>query len=188
MGEEGGCWPGPSAASRAPDRKEFLVSLLPFCGNSPNLGAGVPSHPANPQQTKRLPTALIRQAKGRGKGNAVSVLLIVAFLYCRGHVGPSLSACVCRKQPGCVERDSSSFLSSPVPACGSGQRTLGSRCAGFCYSATGYIARLLEFHSRFSGRHRLWVLLWGRPLPQLTAGMGAPSCVLKLREWLCGSD
>lgn len=150
-GEEGGCWPGPSAASRAPGRKEFLASLLPFRANSPNLGAGVPSHPANPWQTESLPTALIRQAKDREKGNAISLLLIAAFLYHRGHVGPSLSACVCRKQTGCAERDSSSFLSSPVPARGSGQLTSGTCCAGFRRSATGCSARLLEFHSCFSG-------------------------------------
>lgn len=113
--------------------------------------ACVPSHPANLRQTESLPTSLIRQAKGREKGNAIFVLLIAAFLYHKGHVGPSLSACVCRKQTGCVERDASSFLSSPVPARGSGQLTSGTCCAGFRGSATGCSARPLEFHSCSSG-------------------------------------
>lgn len=103
-GVEGGCWPGPSAASRAPGRKEFLASLLPFHANSPNLGAGV----ATLQTTaNREHTTLIRE-----KGSAISVFPIAAFLYRRGHVGPSLSASGCRKQTGCAERDSGSFRSS----------------------------------------------------------------------------
>lgn len=151
MGGEGGCWPGPSATSRAPGRKVFLASLLPFHANSPNLGAGIPSCAANPRQTESLPTALIRQAKGRERGNTISLLLIAVFLYHRGHVGLSLSACVCRKQTGCVECNSSSFLSSLVPARGLGQLTSRTCCAGFRCLATGCSAWLLEFHSCFSG-------------------------------------
>lgn len=92
----------------------------------------------------------IRQAKWRAIGSAISVFPIAAFLYPRECVGPSLSACACRKQTGCAERSSSSFRSSRVPAHGLGQLTLGTRCAGFCRSATGCSAGLLQCHC-FSG-------------------------------------
>lgn len=120
-----------------------------------------------------LPTALIRQAKGREKGNAISVLLIAAFLYHRGHMGPSLSACVCLKQTGFLP------ISSMHASTWFGAADAGDILSCFCCSATGCSAQLLEFHSCFRGKHCLWVL--GDSLfLGLQHVMCAPSCVLNL--------
>lgn len=88
-GEEGGCWPGPSTASRPPGRKEFLASLLLFCASRtfvsrrPTfLHTTLPPHQAAASQEPLA--ALIRQTKDREQGNAISGLLITVFLYTEG--------------------------------------------------------------------------------------------------------